>query len=173
MVNDKKDMDKKVDNKKSKDDKAKISDVDMIKQLKAENLTLRDMNLREKAEFQNYRKRNELERIKTKENSIINFVEDLIPVIDNFELSLKMTDNNEMFIKGVEMLHQNMIKILEERKIKTFMPKVGEKFNPKEHDPILIEDDKAKEGHILAIIKKGYKINDRIIVPSKVNVKKG
>jgi molecular chaperone GrpE len=128
--------------------------------------------LRVLAEFENYRKRMQKTLEESKERAIINFIEDLLPVIDNFELSLKMTDNKDMFIKGVEMIHKNLIETLKNYNFESFEPKEMEEFDPYLHDPIPIEKHEAPEGKIIGIIKKGYKHKDKVIRPAKVHVKK-
>lgn len=138
---------------------------DEVKELKTEKL-------RSLAEFSNFRKRKEQELIDARDRTISNFVLDLLPSIDNFEMSLKMTDNPEMFIKGVQMIHDNLISTLKEHKIIEFLPKVGENFDPLKHDPIVVEDEKAEPGKVLSIVKKGFIHKNKILRPSRVNVKK-
>lgn len=128
--------------------------------------------LRTYADFDNYRKRKEVETLEIKDRAVINFVLELLPSIDNFEMSLKMTDNKEMFIKGVEMIHANLIDTLKEHKFEEYMPKEGEEFNPHKHDPILIEDKTKEPGRVLAVIKKGYLYKSKIIRPARVQVVK-
>lgn len=164
--------DKESEEKKQKEEVKELTCEEKIKLLEKQIIELKTDKLRGLADFDNYRKRKEQEIIETRERTIINFITDILPSIDNFEMSLKMTDNTQMFIKGVEMIHKNLVDILEKNKIKPFSPKVGDEFNPHEHDPILIEDEKAKPGKIITIVKKGYKHKDKIIVPARVQVKK-
>jgi len=82
-----------------------------------------------------------------------------------------MTNNTQMFIKGVEMIHSSLINTLKEHKIEAFEPSKGENFDPHKHDPILIEDEKAEEGKVINVIKKGFKHGDRIIRPAKIQIK--
>jgi molecular chaperone GrpE len=128
--------------------------------------------LRVLAEFENFRKIEQLEKIKIRDRTIKNFVIDLLPSIENFEVSLKAKDNVKNFIIGVEYIHKNLLKLLEDNKIKSFEPKIGDKFDPKKHDPIPLETKSEKEGEVLGIVKKGYIHNDLILVPAKVHVKK-
>jgi molecular chaperone GrpE (heat shock protein) len=83
-----------------------------------------------------------------------------------------MTDNKDMFIKGVEMIHANLLTTLKDHKFEDFAPRVGDNFDVKSHDPILIEDDSAEEGKVLAIIQKGFKRGDNIIRSARVQIKK-
>ena len=164
--------------KKSKKEKEvktkKVTKDDIIKNLNAKILELENEVLRARADFENFRKRNEQEKWEIRDKSIIQFATNLLPTIENFEMSLMAVDNKEAFVKGVEMIHQNLLKLLEEHKIKSFEPKIGEKFDPVLHEPILIEDkdETHKPGHILGVLKKGYKHRELVILPAKVSVKK-
>jgi len=166
-------MEKKKENKIQKPKKNEDKLKENIKKLKKELEEAQNDFLRTRADYENFRKRTQDEMKQTRERTIASFVESLLPAIDNFELSLKMTDNKEMFIKGVEMIHKNLLDTLKEHKIEMFEPKIGDSFDPIVHDPIAIEDnDKKKEtGKVLAVVKKGYKHNDKILRPAKVQVK--
>lgn len=143
-----------------------------IKLLEKELIETKNDYFRSRADFENFRKRKEAELSETKDRVIINFVEDLLPSIENFEMSLKMTDNKEMFIKGVEMIHKNLIETLKSHHFESFEPKKGEEFNPYSHDAILIEDKSAKPNQVVAVLKKGYKHKGKIVKPAKVTMVK-
>ncbi len=143
-----------------------------VEELKAEIDSLKNDYLRARADYDNLRKRYEKESFEIRENAVNNFVLDLLPSIDNFELSLKMTDNNQMFIKGVEMIHQNLIRTLMENHYSEFMPEIGEEFDPEKHDPILTESSQENHGKIIEVVKKGYNKHDKIIRPARVKIGK-
>lgn len=155
----------------SKKDK-KISKDEVIRNLVTQIEEHKNETLRLRADFENYKRRKEKETLETRDRAITEFVLDILPAIDNFEMSLKMTENQPMFIKGVEMIHKNLKDTLKEHHFEEFEPKTGENFDPYAHDPILIENDAAKSGQILGIIKKGYKRKNNIIRPARVQVKK-
>lgn len=147
---------------------------DKIKELELEIKELKLESLRSLADFENYRRRKELELIKSKDDAVTSFIIDLLPSIDNFELSLKMTENKSMFIKGVEMIHKNLLDILKSNKIEEFIPNKGEKFDPYLHEPILIESNNETDKHetVIKTLQKGYKKADKLIRPAKVQVLK-
>lgn len=128
--------------------------------------------LRARADLENYKRRTQEELTLARDRAITSFVLDILPAIDNFEMSLKMTDNKEMFIKGVEMIHSNLLSTLKEHKIEDFEPQVGDEYNPQEHEPMLIENEEAEEGKVLAVLQKGFKKGDSIIRPARVQMKK-
>ncbi len=143
-----------------------------IKLLEKELIETKNDYFRARADYENFRKRKEVELAENKDRVIINFVEDLLPSIENFEMSLKMTDNKEMFIKGVEMIHKNLTETLKSHKFESFEPKVGEEYNPYHHEAILIEDKTQKPNLVISVIKKGYKHKDKIVKPAKVTIVK-
>ncbi len=156
-------------NKKSKKMDKKDLEIDELKK------QLEDMKndfLRARADYENLRKRSQIEMEEVRDRAIASFALDLIPTIDNFEMSLKMTDNKEMFIKGVEMIHNNLLETLKEKNIFAFEAQAGILFNPHEHDPILIEDNSKEAGIVRGTIKKGYKFKEKIIRPARVEVVK-
>jgi len=147
----------------------KLSKVEELEKQLAEAKT---DHLRVLADFENFRTRNQKELFESRDRAVADFVIDLLPAIDNFEMSLKMTDNKEMFIKGVEMIHKNLIDTLKEHNFEDFEPKVGENFDPYLHEPLLIESDKHKPGQIVSVLKKGFKHKDKVVRPARVQVVK-
>ena len=83
-----------------------------------------------------------------------------------------MTNNPEMFIKGVEMINKNLKDTLKEHHFEEFEPQTGEDFDPYLHEPILIEDKSKESGKIITTLKKGYKHKEKIIRPARVQVVK-
>lgn len=157
-----------------KKDKKKFftTKADKIKKLEKEIEDLKGDYLRSRADFENYRRRKEKDILTIRDRAVTNFVLDLLPSIDNFEMSLKMKKDKDMFIKGVEMIHSNLKKVLSENKFKEFSCKVGEEFDPNLHDPVLIESDEFKAGQVVAVLRKGYKHNEKVVRPVRVHVAK-
>ena len=160
------------ENKQNNQIESEINFEEKVKLLEKELIETKNDYFRARADYENFRKRKEIELAETKDRVIINFVEDLLPSIENFEMSLKMTDNKEMFIKGVEMIHKNLTETLKAHKFESFEPKIGEEFNPYHHEAILIEDKTQKPNLVISVIKKGYKHKDKIVKPAKVTIVK-
>jgi len=152
--------------------KENISVEEKIKLLEKELEEVKNEYLRARADFENFRRRKDVEIIEAKDRVIVNFVEDLLPSIENFEMSLKMTENKEMFVKGVEMIHKNLSETLKLHKFESFEPKIGEEYNPYSHEAILIEDKTQKPNLVISVMKKGYKHKGKIIKPAKVTIVK-
>jgi len=150
----------------------KLTKDDIIKNLVGEIQELKNDNLRMRADYENFRKRKELEIVQVRDRAIVGFVEDILPSIDNFEMSLKMTNNQEMFIKGVEMIHKNLIDVLKEHNFEEFSALEGDDFDINLHDPVVVEDETKAEGKVIGMLTKGYKRKDIIVRPARVQIPK-
>lgn len=146
--------------------------LEKVQELEKQIEELKNDYLRSVADFENYKKRKEKEILEIKDKAIVDFVLEILPSIDNFEMSLKMTENKEMFIKGVEMIHKNLNESLKTHKIEEFIAKENDNFDPHLHEPILVENKNKKAGTIIATIKKGYKHKNQVIRPALVQVVK-
>ena len=130
---------------------------------------------RERADFANYKKRSENEKIEVIKYSNENLVSELISVLDSFEMAFANKEAWEKVDKnwrtGIEYIHSQFIKILKDYGF-TEMNPVGEKFDPKFHTAVehTVINDESKDGVILSVKKKGYILNDRVIVSPQVEV---
>jgi len=133
----------------------------------------KDLLLRKAAEFDNYRRRIESETSNIVKYAAESLVEDLLPVLDDFERSLKhMKENkeNDALVKGIELIYQKLIKVLEARGVKPF-DTVGKEFNVDYHDALLqIPSSDVPNHTILEEVEKGYTLNDKVIRHAKVVV---
>ena len=120
------------------------------------------------AEFQNYQKRIEQEKIEFLKYSKKDLIIKLLDLLDNFERALLNKDNHEEFLKGIELTYKQLKEILEKEKVK----KIEEThFNPEKHEIISVEE--GEENKILEEYQKGYSLYDKTVRPSKVKVGKG
>lgn len=116
------------------------------------------------AEFDNYRKRTDKEKLEIIKNAEESLVTELLGVLDNFELSLKYTKDD-----GVKMIYSELYSILENRGLKSI--DINCKFDPKVHEA-LIKETGDEDGNIVEELQKGYMLNDKVIRISKVKVTK-
>lgn len=146
--------------------KEEVKEVDKISELN-------DQYLRLRADFDNFRKR----AIKEKEDTIIYanslLMEKLLPVIDNFKRALASDKkDNEDFVKGVEMVANQLNEILKEMGLEK-IEDVGSMFDPNLHHGVAVgrEEDK-EEDEILEALQEGYTFKNKVIRPSMVKVNK-
>jgi molecular chaperone GrpE len=156
--------------------------LDLIKKLKEKIKTLEKEKAeyllgwqKDKADFINLRKKDE--EVKKGVIDVVkqNFIIELLPVLDSFEIALK---NKEAWEKvdqnwrvGVEYIINQLKTILESNGLQRIYP-LGEKFDPNRDDAIenIDTDDKNKDNIVLEVVSTGYKIGDNIIRPAKVKV---
>ena len=130
---------------------------------------------RERADFINYKKREEEDKKELIKFATERIIDDLIPVLQNFEMAFS---NKEAWEKvdqnwrtGVEYIYSHLKQTLVGSGLEEIDPK-GEQFDPYrdealEHIPV---SDKAKDHVITEVVQKGYKLNGKIIRPAKVKV---
>nr|NIW80800.1 nucleotide exchange factor GrpE [Calditrichia bacterium] len=143
--------------------------------LKRELEEIKDNYLRLSAEFQNLRKRFEKEKEDIVLHANEKLMEMILPIIDDFERSLSVSDKNnsfEDFRNGIDLIYKNFLEVLEKEGVKPIKA-VGEEFDHNLHDALMMtETDKAKSGMVVEEVMKGYFYKDKILRHSKVIVAK-
>ena len=146
-----------------------------IKNLEKEKQENMDGWQRERADFVNYKKRIDQEKIDVIKYANESLVEELLPVLDSFEMAFANKEAWEKVDKnwrvGVEYIHTQLLKILDENNFKSMNP-LGEKFDPKFHIAVehKVMEYESKDGIITEVKKIGYMLNDRVIKPAEVVV---
>jgi molecular chaperone GrpE len=133
-----------------------------------------DQLLRLKADFENYRKRSEKEKIDYlewgKEKILLKqlFIYD---ILEQALKSAKKTNNLESIIIGIEMIGKEFSKMLKEEGVEEIQ---CEKFDPNTCEALeqVEVEDEVEEGRILETYQKGYRINGNLIRTAKVKVAK-
>lgn len=143
-----------------------------IERLERELDELRDIHLRKLAEFDNFRKRTERERVEIKRFANEEMMRDLLPVLDNFERALHHGPDADAsaFHEGVEMIARQLWDVLQRLGVEVVDP-TGEPFSPEYHEAVQQVDDADLEpGTVAAVLTKGYVYNGRLIRPAMVSV---
>lgn len=143
-----------------------------VEKLKEELKEQKEMFLRTAAEYDNYRKRTQRDRITTYNEALSDTVAEFLPLADNFEFALSSVkeSSSEDYVKGIEMLKKQFDGILNKLKVETFGEQ-GEDFDPNIHNAVAhIEDETLGENSLSQVFRKGYKIGDRVIRHAMVQV---
>ncbi len=142
--------------------------------LKKEYETQKDQFLRMAAEYDNYRKRTEKEKLAAYDNAVSTAVEAFLPVVDNFALALDAGQNMpEQFRQGLELIQKKIDGTFEKLRVKEFGER-GDKFDPAYHNAISrVDDPEIEEDHIASVYQKGYMIGDKIIRHAMVQISNG
>ncbi|MEA1873798.1 MAG: nucleotide exchange factor GrpE [Bacteroidota bacterium] len=155
---------KKVENKKDK----------QIRELQERVDELSDKYIRLSAEFDNYRKRSLKEKMDLYKNAGKQIFENLLPVIDDFERAIELSQSAEdvdAMKEGMVLIHSKFLGFLKQEGI-TEMNSIGAEFDTDEHEAItkIPAPEASLKGKVVDVITKGYKINDQILRYSKVVV---
>ena len=132
--------------------------------------------LRAIADLENYRKRSLKEKDDLSKLVISNFVEDLLPVIDNFKLGMSAANASpeaKVVADGLGMVLTQFLEVLKNKGIEEVVPN-GQEFDPQVHECVshLPHNDVA-ENHVIETIRTGYKMKDRLIRAASVVVSSG
>lgn len=129
--------------------------------------------LRLRADFDNLRRRTQLDREAAEKYRSQNLLSDLLPVIDNFERALQVevtSDDAVSLYKGIEMVYRTFIDATKKEGLEV-IPAEGQSFDPTIHQAVMQESDSGKEsGVVIRELQKGYKLKDRVLRPSMVSV---
>lgn len=134
---------------------------------------LRDRLLRTQAEFDNYRKRIERERLETIERAAESVLRDLLPVVDDLERALGAEaagDAADSYRRGVELIHRQLTDLLTRRGVKP-IEALGKDFDPHLHQAVASEPvEGARDGEVVQELRRGYMLGDRLLRPAMVKV---
>jgi molecular chaperone GrpE len=145
-------------------------------ELERERDHYKDLLLRRTAEFENFRKRTERERVAQSEAAAADLVKELLPLIDDLERALQADagkDGAEAYRRGVELIQRQLSEVLRKRGVKP-IEALGADFDPHYHQAVSHEPAAGRrEGEIIEEYGRGYMLGDRLLRPSMVKVAKG
>lgn len=125
----------------------------------------RERFLRLQADFENFRKRTEREREEFVKYANEELMCDLLPIMDNFELALKSTED-----EGVRMIYRQTLDTLDRYGLKP-IEAVGQCFDPYLHEAMVAEESEEHDDQlVLEEFQRGYYLWDKVIRHSKVRV---
>jgi molecular chaperone GrpE len=137
----------------------------ILSELQAKYQELDDQYKRLWADQQNIIKRNQRERQDLLKYAAANTVEAILPALDNFEFAKKSINGNtshEEVIKSIDMLQEQLLMSL--KSIGMTEIETNKSFNAELHEAIAkVKDPSKEEGTIVEVLKKGFKLNDRVL----------
>lgn len=145
---------------------------DAITGLQEEFQKEKDRYLRLFAEFENYKKRTNRERVEMYKTAGEDIMVSLLPILDDFERALKeiekMEDDNHF--KGVEIINNKLRETLRAKGLQMMEVKPGDTFDADVHEAVtqIPAPEKKLKGKIIDVVEKGYTLGDRIIRYPKV-----
>jgi molecular chaperone GrpE len=149
------------------------ADLAKLSQIESERDEYLDTLRRVQAEFENYRKRVIKEQTALVDRATSGLVEQLLPVLDSFELALKNldsagSDDIESVRKGVELVYAELLGALEKAGLSRIEAE-GKPFDPNVHEAVMQEDGDG-EPVVTDVLRTGYTLKGRVLRPAMVKV---
>ena len=128
---------------------------------------------RERADFLNYKKRIERDRVSTEQAITSDIVKNFLVILDDLERALKArpaSGEGAAWAEGIELIYRKLQTQLEAKGV-TRIPAESQEFDPNLHEAITHEDNPDFEsGQIIEVIEQGYLLGDRVVRPARVRV---
>lgn len=142
-------------------------------ELEARIAELEDKNLRMMAEFDNYRRRTNKEKLDLMATAGERIFKEMLPLIDDFERAteaMNKTDDIEAVREGIRLIQQKFISFLDKQGVHAIETE-GVDFNTDEHEAVTtFAAGEEKKGKVIDCTQRGYKLGDKVIRFAKVVV---
>lgn len=137
----------------------------------------KDVAARATADLDNFRKRMAREKFEAIQYANRGLLEQLLPIIDNFEMGLKAAGNSDgsgsIILQGMAMVRKQLEDFLAEQGVE-IIPSDGLAFDPNVHEALKQEPhDSLPEGHVIYTLRRGYRLKDRVLRAANVVVSSG
>lgn len=150
-----------------------VEEVDELTLAKQQIEEEQDKLIRLRADFENYKRRVQLDKASDFKYRAQSVLTDILPVLDNFERALAVETTSEeaaSLVKGVDMVYRTLLEAVKKEGLEQIDAK-DVAFDPNFHQAVMQEQDDSQEaGIVLQELQKGYKLKDRVLRPSMVKV---
>jgi len=143
------------------------------KQLKEKDNKINELTddlQRLQADFENYKKQCEKQNTNFRKYATQEIILKLLPLLDSFELALRKPENNNNFVKGVELIYSQLFQILEQEGVRK-IEALNKKLDPYKHE-VMLKEKSDKDNIIIEELQKGYMLHDKVLRHSKVKIGK-
>ncbi len=151
------------------------TEVDETEVLKERIAELEDKNLRMMAEFDNYRRRTNKEKLELMATAGERIFTEMLPLVDDFERALASIngangDNGDALLNGVKLIYQKFLAFLDKNDVHPIETE-GADFNTDEHEAVTtFAAGEEQKGKVIDCTQKGYKLGEKVIRFAKVVV---
>lgn len=139
-------------------------------QLASERNELKDLLQRSRAEFDNFRRRVEREKLELAEYGATDLMRSVISLLDDFDRALAIESSDKVYSKGIELIHSRFNETLKKQGLEPIDSK-GRKFDPNLHEAVdRVAMPDIEEETVADEFQKGYKYKGRLLRPAMVKV---
>ena len=134
-----------------------------IKELEKQILDLKDLNLRLKADFENFKKRTQKEKFLAYDRAKSDCIAPFLEVLDNLERAVELNQKQDKFSQGIDLVISKFYDVL--KKIGVLeVQSMGKTFDPNFHEAIkVVEDKNFEKNTICEVFKKGFVLNEVVL----------
>ncbi|MGZ8514491.1 MAG: nucleotide exchange factor GrpE [Candidatus Limnocylindrales bacterium] len=129
---------------------------------------------RERAEFQNYKRRTAEERLRELGLAGEDLIRKVLVLADDFDRAIEARPPeiaDHPWLEGISAIDRKLRQLLESEGVTTIDASAGRPFDPREHEAIAnVPDPDRAEGEIVEEVRRGYRLRDRVIRPALVAV---
>jgi molecular chaperone GrpE len=149
---------------------------DLVAGLEKERDEYLSLAQRTKADFENYRKRVSREATEAEARGRATLARELLSVVDNLERALAAAQPRDddsaanHIAEGVRLVYEELSGVLVNAGVESFEP-TGERFDPVQHEAVMTKP--GKEGEVVEVLQKGYRLNGQVLRPARVVVGAG
>ena len=153
---------------KAKEEEAEKEDLtqsfkQQIEKMKKEVEEYKQLNLRLKAEFDNFKKRTQKEKASVFDMAKSESVSPFLEVLDNLERAISLVEKKDRFSEGIDLVINKFYDVLKKLGV-VEIKGVGEVFNPNFHEAIkVVEDEKFDKNVVCEVFQKGFMLNDVVV----------
>jgi len=143
-----------------------------FEKLKAEKEELMQTMIRRQADFENFRKRTERDRLEEGRRGVERLITDLIPVLDGFDRALQGHEDPayEEYRKGVTLIRKQLWDTIAKHGVQR-IEAAGKMFDPNMHQAVeRLETEEVPDGTIVSVFQDGYQFHGRVLRPAIVRV---
>lgn len=149
---------------------------EVVAQLQEDLAGAQDAALRAQADAQNVQRRAAQDIEKARKFALERFVNELLPVVDNLERALEAAagggETVQPIAEGVELTLKSLIDVMGKFNVVVVDPQ-GEPFDPNLHQAMsMVENPEVEPNTVIAVMQKGYTLNERLVRPAMVMVSK-
>jgi molecular chaperone GrpE len=139
-------------------------------QLAAERNDLKDLLQRNRAEFDNFRRRVEREKLELAEYGATELMRAVVSLLDDFDRALAVESTDKVYSKGIELIHTRFNETLKKQGLEPIDSK-GRKFDPNLHEAVdRVAMPEIEEETVAEEFQKGYNYKGRLLRPAMVRV---
>ena len=145
---------------------------DVLASALADAADYKDRWLRSQAEFSNYRKRQDRERLDMRAMAGADTITQILPVLDDLERAFKHVPadmQSHPWLNGFRLIERKFAQVLEQAGVKP-IETIGKRFDPNFHESAADEETDQPHGTILEEYRKGYTLNDKVLRPAMVKI---